>query len=323
VLNVLIALVGGAGVGLLLPRLPGAPRVHVLTGAVLGALELGLARAAGGEVAAMRVAVAIAVFVAVVDLLDRERDAESARRVARSGIALVTASAVLAGALVLWVGANDPTVMWFGNVITHGDRDVAKVALTFDDGPDAAWSMEVADILDAHGAKGTFFEVGKAVRARPDIAKALRDDGQLLANHSFRHDYWGWLNPAYPELDETQDVLREDVGVCPAFFRPPHGQRTPFMLARVRDRGMHAVTWDVSARDWTETDGAVVARNILANVKPGSIILLHDGLDGNVTADRSVLRTALPLILDGLKAKGLTPVRLDELLGVDGYLPSC
>jgi peptidoglycan/xylan/chitin deacetylase (PgdA/CDA1 family) len=213
--------------------------------------------------------------------------------------------------------------MWFGNVITHGDRDVAKVALTFDDGPDAAWSMEVADILDAHGAKGTFFEVGKAVRARPDIAKALRDDGQLLANHSFRHDYWGWLNPSYPELDETQDVLREDVGVCPAFFRPPHGQRTPFMLARVRDRGMHAVTWDVSARDWTETDGAVVARNILANVKPGSIILLHDGLDGNVTADRSVLRTALPLILDGLKAKGLTPVRLDELLGVDGYLPSC
>ena len=86
---------------------------------------------------------------------------------------------------------------------------------------------------------------------------------------------------------------------------------------------MHAVTWDVSARDWTETDGEAVARTILADVRPGSIILLHDGLDGNVTADRSVLRTALPLILDGLKAKGLTPVRLDELLGQPAYLDDC
>ena len=86
---------------------------------------------------------------------------------------------------------------------------------------------------------------------------------------------------------------------------------------------MHAVTWDVSAKDWVETDGATVARNILANVKPGSIILLHDGIDGTVTADRTVLVKALPLILDGLKAKGLTPVRLDELLGQPGYLDHC
>ena len=149
------------------------------------------------------------------------------------------------------------------------------------------------------------------------------DDGQLLANHSYHHDYWGWLNPSYPELDQTQDAFREDIGVCPAFFRPPHGQRTPFMLARVRDRGMHTVTWDVSARDWVETDGQAVAREILDNVRPGSIILLHDGLDGKVTADRSVLREALPLILDGLKAKGLNPVRLDELLGLPGYLEDC
>jgi peptidoglycan/xylan/chitin deacetylase (PgdA/CDA1 family) len=86
---------------------------------------------------------------------------------------------------------------------------------------------------------------------------------------------------------------------------------------------MHAVTWDVSARDWVETDGQVVAREILDNVRPGSVILLHDGLDGKVTADRSVLRVALPLILDGLKAKGLIPVRLDELLGLPGYLADC
>jgi peptidoglycan/xylan/chitin deacetylase (PgdA/CDA1 family) len=95
------------------------------------------------------------------------------------------------------------------------------------------------------------------------------------------------------------------------------------MLARVSDKGMHAVTWDTSASDWTQTDGHVVAQHILDNVKPGSIILLHDGLDGTVHADRSVLRVALPLILDGLAQRGLHPVTLDRLLGEPGYLETC
>ncbi|MEY2588589.1 MAG: peptidoglycan-N-acetylglucosamine deacetylase [Acidimicrobiaceae bacterium] len=326
VLTVFVALVGGAGAGLLLPRLSGVLRPLVVAGAGAAAVEVAAAGAIGGRIAALRAAVVIAIAVAAMAVVDGRAvgaDGDGRTTTTRAGTALVTAMAVLAGGLTLWVGGNDPTVKWFGDVVTHGDRAGTKVAITFDDGPDAAWSMEVAQILDQHGAKGTFFEVGKAIRARPDIAKALKDDGHLLANHSYHHDYWGWLNPSYPELDETQDVFRQDVGVCPAFFRPPHGQRTPFMLTRVRDRGMHTVTWDVSARDWTETDGQVVARDVLDNVHPGSIILLHDGLDGRVNADRAVMRTALPLILDGLKAKGLTPVRLDELLGLPGYLPTC
>ena len=63
------------------------------------------------------------------------------------------------------------------------------------------------DILDAHGVKGTFFTVGKALDARPDITRALYDDGQLLGNHSYHHDYWRWLDPRYPELGRTQDAF--------------------------------------------------------------------------------------------------------------------
>ena len=242
------------------------------------------------------------------------------------GRALGVAAAVgalLAGGLLAWVGASDPTVLWFGHVTSHGDRSRDEVAVTFDDGPDDPFSLEVAKMLDDHEVKGTFFEVGKAIDARPDITRALLADGQLLGNHSYRHDYWGWLDPRYPELAETQHAFQRAIGKCPAFFRPPHGQRTPFMLARVSDEGMHAVTWDTSASDWTQTDGKVVAQHILENVKPGSIILLHDGLDGTVHADRAVLRVALPLILDGLAAKGLRAVTLDHLLGEPGYLASC
>jgi peptidoglycan/xylan/chitin deacetylase (PgdA/CDA1 family) len=230
---------------------------------------------------------------------------------------------LLSGGLLAWVGANDPTVLWFGHVTSHGDRNGSEVAITFDDGPDDPFTLEYAHLLDAHGVKGTFFEVGKAIDARPDITRALLADGHLLGNHSYHHDYWGWLNPAYPELGDTQRAFEQAIGKCPALFRPPHGQRTPFMLARVSAEGMHTVTWDTSATDWTETDGAKVAQRILDHVKPGSIILLHDGLDGAVDADRSVLRTALPLLLDGLAQKGLHPVTLDQLLGVPGYLDHC
>ncbi|MEY2571530.1 MAG: peptidoglycan-N-acetylglucosamine deacetylase, partial [Acidimicrobiaceae bacterium] len=124
---------------------------------------------------------------------------------ALGGAALI--GVLLAGGLLAWVGANDPTVLWFGHVSSHGDRGGDQVALTFDDGPDDPYSLEVAKILDEHGVKGTFFAVGKAIDARPDITKALFDDGQLLGNHSYHHDYWGWLDPRYPELADTQHAF--------------------------------------------------------------------------------------------------------------------
>ena len=83
------------------------------------------------------------------------------------------------------------------------------------------------------------------------------------------------------------------------------------------------MTWSVSAGDWATNDPALVASRVLRRARPGSIILLHDGLDGRITADRSVVVAALPRILEGLKARGLTPVRLDDLLGGPGYLDHC
>ena len=170
-------------------------------------------------------------------------------------------------------------------------------------------------ILDAYGVKGTFFEVGKAIDAEPQITRALYDDGQLLGNHSYHHDQWRWLDPRYPELQRTQDAFRRAIGTCPVLYRPPHGDRTPFLASVVRDHHMHMVLWSASAGDWATNDAQLVARRILAGARPGAILLLHDGLDGNPAADRQVLVRALPLILNGLRAKGLSAVRLDRLLG--------
>lgn len=247
---------------------------------------------------------------------------------ARSGrwrLAAGALGALVAGGagLVLWVAAHDPQVTWFGPVDAHGLRRGDQVALTFDDGPDPHWSARVAAVLDERGVDGTFFLVGEAIDRWPGVARDLDAGGHLLGNHSYHHDSWRWLDPRYPELDRTQRAFARRLGRCPALFRPPHGQRTPFVLARADAAGLRTVTWDVSAEDWSDTDGERVARRILDGVRPGSIVLLHDGLDGRGDAgvDRSVLLEALPLILDGLEARGLTPVRLDDLLATAAYLP--
>ncbi len=83
------------------------------------------------------------------------------------------------------------------------------------------------------------------------------------------------------------------------------------------------IGWDVSAGDWKAHNPENLAQRIVAKAKPGSIIDLHDGIDGRVDVDRTVLVAALPRILDGLAAKGLRPVPLDELLGRPGYLRVC
>jgi peptidoglycan/xylan/chitin deacetylase (PgdA/CDA1 family) len=248
-----------------------------------------------------------------------DRAGPPARKLLIVGVLLVL---VLVG-VVLWQGANTHTGAWFGHQISHGPRDGNEVALTFDDGPNSTATVPILDALDARGVKGTFFMVGKAIVARPDLARVVAHRGHLVGNHSYRHDSKGWLDPRYPELARTQRVVDRDLGVCPAFYRAPHGQHTPFLARVVGRNGLTMIGWDVSAGDWRASNARHLADLIVAKARPGSIIDLHDGLDGRVDADRTVLVGALPLILDGLAAKGLQPVRLDELMARPGYLERC
>jgi peptidoglycan/xylan/chitin deacetylase (PgdA/CDA1 family) len=320
VITIGIAAVAGVGAGLVVPL----HRAHRDLAAVLtlmGAVGIAVvALALIGATAALWWLTLLAVGAAVVTL--RSAVPGGGRIGGRATLAIGAGAAAWALLLMGWVAANTPTVNWFGGTISHGPRDTNKVAITFDDGPDERYTLAVRDILDARGVKATFFTVGKALDARPDISRTLLDDGHLLGNHSYHHDSWRWLDPRYPELDRTQRAFQRDVGVCPAFYRPPHGQRTPFTSWLVHRDDMSMVTWDVSAADWSSHDGAQVAADVLARVKPGSVILLHDGLDGSLHADRSVLLEALPPIIDGLRERGLQPVRLDELLNRPGYV-SC
>jgi len=226
-------------------------------------------------------------------------------------------------ALLAWTGANDPQLSWCGPVVANGPRDVPEVALTFDDGPNDPFSLEIAEVLEERGARGTFYLVGSAIDRNPEIVRDLVERGHQVGNHSYHHDYWRWLDPRYPELGRTDEAFERAIGRCPTTYRPPHGQRTPFISALAAARGMEVVTWDTSAMDWSLTDGGEVARRVLDRVQPGSIVLLHDGLDGIPDADRQVVLDALPIILDGLEERGLRPVSVDELVDTGGSLRNC
>jgi peptidoglycan/xylan/chitin deacetylase (PgdA/CDA1 family) len=315
----LMAAILGVGLACALPRLKPRDPIVIVAASASTACLAALAGAIGSQPAQAWGALCGA-CLSIAAVLARQPASVADQRPGHRRAALGVVLALLVG---MWIGANSARATWFGALTSHGPRNRAMVALTFDDGPNATATVAIKNILDAYGVKATFFTVGKALDARPDISRVLLADGQLLGNHSYHHDSVRWLDPSYPELARTQRAFRRDLGVCPALFRPPHGQHTPFMAWVVHQHGMRTVTWDVSVGDWAATDPSVIVWRVLARVRPGSIIDLHDGLDGRVGVDRSVLVKAMPAILDGLRARGLQPVTLGRLLGVPGYLDHC
>jgi len=311
----------GAGAGLAaVAAAPGgaaAGRTLAATAGVVGAVLAGL-RLAGARTALLVVAVGLVVTAGIVARVAADADADRSPRGRVVGIGTVLV--LIAATVTAFFGSSTVDASWFGGGVVHGSRATNQVALTFDDGPNTYATPAIMRILDHAGVRGTFFVVGKALVKEPGVVRDLVDHGHLVGNHSYHHDQWRWLDPRYPELARTQHAFADDVGVCPAWYRPPHGQRTPFLARVVHDDGMRMALWDVSAGDWATRDPRVIAGRVLGGVRGGSIVDLHDGLDGNPAADRSALVQALPLILAGLRAKGLAPVRLDKLVGGPGYI---
>ncbi len=221
--------------------------------------------------------------------------------------------------MTAYFGASTVSAQWFGGGVTHGPRTSGEVALTFDEVPNAKVTPGLMRILDDAHVQGTFFVVGQALERQPGIVRTLYEHGHLVANHSFHHDSWRWLDPTYPELERAQVVFQHEIGACPAWFRPPHGDRTPFMARVVHHHGMRIALWDVSVNSEVAESSAALVHHVLAGAKSGSIIDLHDGVDGAHSSESQVLLHSLPAIIDGLRAKHLDPVRLDQLVGGPAY----
>jgi peptidoglycan/xylan/chitin deacetylase (PgdA/CDA1 family) len=311
---IVLASVFGVGAALAAPVVR-RPRPVVIGGAFAVLVVVAIA---GSRGLVLGLAVGAVFVAAMVSRFGRLHVRRTHRlRTVALGSTLVVAVSGLTG----YFGASTVGATWFGGGVVHGSRASDEVAITFDDGPDVTATPAIVKILDAAHVKGSFFVVGKTLDTSPQVVRDLVADGQLVGNHSYHHDEWRWLDPRYPELERTQQAFAREIGTCPVWFRPPHGQRTPLMARVVKDHRMRMAMWDVSVSDRGKNDARSIAGKVLESVRGGSIIDLHAGLDGTSTAHRAAVVAALPLILDGLRARNLRPVRLDILVGGPAYQP--
>jgi len=234
-------------------------------------------------------------------------------------IATVPVVAVLGGLTYATVA---PSCAFWGPVIPRGKVGLNRIALTFDDGPTRGFTDRILDHLREGQATATFFIVGENGVAEPDLLRRIHAEGHLIANHTFSHSHYGVMRtlPYWrDEIRRTDDAIESIVGVRPALFRPPMGVKTWHTTRATRELGHTVVTWSRRAIDGLPTTSERIV-NRFANATDGEILLLHDGVEPNAPhRDRRSTVEAVAPLLELLRSRGLSPVRLDELLGIDGY----
>lgn len=194
-----------------------------------------------------------------------------------------------------------------GDLVCRADTSEKLVALTFDDGPTAHGVDAVLPLLDRYNAKGTFFLIGE--RATMPLVTKIVAAGHEIGNHSFNHHRMVYRSSSFydDEIRRTDAALTAAGAPSPTLFRPPFGKKLVGLPLAVERSGKRMIMWD--SGDPPDRAPKMYAAKILAQVRPGSIVLIHPMYSGNATE-----RAALPIILDGLNRRGFRMVTVSELL---------
>ena len=230
--------------------------------------------------------------------------------------------AIGASAAVASLGGCAYAVVWpscqlWGPAIWRGPADSRGVAMTFDDGPTPGPTDSVLDALKAHNARATFFVIGENVRRNPDLLRRIDAEGHLIGNHTFAHWHYGFIcGRRYwdREMRRTDELIESILGRRPTYFRPPMGLKTLPAAIAARRRGHTMVTWSLRAIDGVPTTSQRILERF-ESVSGGDILVLHDGSDPQVPhRDRSAAGKVIKPLVEMIRAKGLEPMRLDEML---------
>ena len=221
----------------------------------------------------------------------------------------VAAVLLLAGALGLWHLSKAWCFVLAGGVTCRAETSEPIVALTLDDGPTPEGTAAALAARDRGGARATFFLIGRLVDRHPAEVRRLIAAGHEVANHSWSHRWMIGRSSAWydQEIARTDAALRRLGARGPPLFRPPFGKKLFGLPLAVRRQGHRMIMWDVAEPD--TRDPRAYAAHIVERARPGSIILMHVMYRSNATG-----REALPLVLDGLRRKGLRVVTVSELL---------
>lgn len=192
-----------------------------------------------------------------------------------------------------------PSAQWLGPVITRFHTDRREVWLTIDDGPTPD-TVALLDLLDRFDARATFFVKGKLVDANRALAGEIVRRGHSIANHSQTHPsgtFW-CLGPGRiaREIDGCNRAIAEIAGTKPTWFRAPVGMKNPFVHPLLAERDMTLIGWSARGFDAVFGDPESVKRRVLRSVRPGAIVLMHQGRETNLQS--------MELLLDALTRDG-------------------
>jgi len=201
--------------------------------------------------------------------------------------------------------------------ITHVVTESPLVALTFDDGPDPVWTPRLLEILAARDARATFFMLGRSAARHPDLVSAVVRGGHAIGNHSWDHPSFPLLRGAERRAQITR-CARALGAAGSRLFRPPFGQQNFASRIDALLLGYQVITWNVVGMDWLRRGAERMARELDDQIRPGSIVLLHDTLaDGGYSdgayAPRDEMLTAVSTVTETL-AKTMKFVTVPEIL---------
>ena len=199
--------------------------------------------------------------------------------------------------VLFWYVVAAPASQVLGRTLVCGAPDSGKIALTFDDGPGEATPL-VLDMLQQAGIRATFFLCGQNVERYPETARRIAKEGHEIGNHTYSHPRLLWRSPGKIawEIERAQKIIAHRTGRQPTLFRPPYGLRWFGLFPILARNGLTAVMWSVNSFDWKLPVEQIVQR-VLRGVRPGAIVLFHDGIPPRASGDRKATVKALGEVL--------------------------
>jgi peptidoglycan-N-acetylglucosamine deacetylase len=222
-----------------------------------------------------------------------------------------------------------PKPQGFGTTFIGTPGKGRLLALTYDDGPNTAWTPKLLDLLAAHDVKATFFSIGHYAREQPALLREVAEAGHAIGNHTYSHVAMPFHtdDTIRRELRMTTEAI-EDAGVEMAtaqgkrLMRPPWGRRRPGTLRVLREEGYVPIVWSVTLWDWTKhVTTEKIMRKAERQIRGGDVILLHDGCNVAMGWDRSHSVQATELILTQWKEQqGFEFVTVPEMIERTGFV---
>jgi peptidoglycan/xylan/chitin deacetylase (PgdA/CDA1 family) len=212
-----------------------------------------------------------------------------------------------------------PTSQLFGKVIYHVKTDKKLIALTFDDGPNEPYTSQILNLLKKYNIKATFFPVGENVARHRKTIQRMAREGHIIGNHTYSHSLFNEIFPINfnKSITKTQNLIHKVTGKTPILFRPPWFLRSHSIFKSAKKNNLTTITGTFgSYREVFQPNGKLLAKDAIKKIKPGAILVFHDGYN-NKSGKRISTVEAIKEIIPIIISKGYKFVTLPELLSVE------